>query len=125
VRSASRIYWPAFFYYEGHLQTIFGLVKRLPASHKLPYKREELTMSDGGIVGLDYLDSDEPVVPENRKRLNVLFFPGLTSSSQTSYVKTLVMALNRVGANVIVFNNRGIGGLELKVNIKNQLINCN
>lgn len=45
----------------------------------------------------------------------VLLLPGLTSSSQTSYVRTLVQSLNKIGASVLVFNNRGNGGVPFKV----------
>jgi len=45
--------------------------------------------------------------------LRVIFLPGLTSSSQTSYVKSLVLAITRGGAGVYVLNNRGIGGVPL------------
>lgn len=54
-------------------------------------------------------------LPPSRKKLTVLFLPGLTSSAQTSYVKTLCLAITRAGANVVVMNNRGIGGVPLKV----------
>jgi len=110
VKSLNRTYWPTPFYWEGRLQSIFGLIKRTPNSHKLPYTREIFKLRDGGQVALDYLNSNETVTG---KKPIVLLLPGLTSSSQTSYVKTLCMAITKSGANVIVFNNRGIGGVPI------------
>lgn len=50
-----------------------------------------------------------------RPSLKVFLLPGLTSSSQTSYIKTLAMAILKAGATVVVFNHRGLGGVALKV----------
>lgn len=47
-------------------------------------------------------------------RLLVFLLPGLTSSSNTSYVKTLAMSIVKAGAVVAVLNNRGLGGVPLK-----------
>lgn len=44
----------------------------------------------------------------------VLLLPGLTSSSNTSYVKTLALSVVSGGAVVAVLNNRGLGGIPLK-----------
>lgn len=35
--------------------------------------------------------------------------------SQTSYVKSLALAITKSGADLIVMNNRGLGGIPLKV----------
>jgi abhydrolase domain-containing protein 1/3 len=47
-------------------------------------------------------------------RLICLILPGLTSSSNTSYVKTLAMTIVNSGAIVAVQNQRGLGGVPLK-----------
>ena len=49
-------YWPTCFYWEGRLQTILGLTKRVPNSVKLPYTREIFSLSDGGELALDTLE---------------------------------------------------------------------
>lgn len=54
----------------------------------------------------------------------MLILPGLTSSSQTSYVRTLVQTLNKVGASVVIFNNRGNGGVSFKVCCVLEKIDC-
>ena len=45
----------------------------------------------------------------------VVILPGLTGSSQTEYVKELVLASSKIGIRIAVFNNRGLGGMQLKV----------
>lgn len=67
-------------------------------------------LNDGGEVALDWLESncseDSPLI---------LILPGLTGESQAEYIKCLVTAANRIGIRTVVFNNRGLGGLTLKV----------
>jgi len=53
------------------------------------------------------LSSRSPVV--------VLLMPGVGSSSRTSYIRTLVRAIQGAGATTVVFNNRGFAGLRLTV----------
>ncbi|ODM96292.1 Phospholipase ABHD3 [Orchesella cincta] len=103
-------YWPSPLYAGGHLQTILGLSQRVTSPNKLPYRREIFTLSDGGEVALDYMEIEQ----KSERPLMVLFLPGLTSSSHTSYVRTLVQTINKSGASVVVFNNRGNGGVPFK-----------
>ena len=62
---------------------------------------------------LDWLnppgDEPDPTAPI------VLLLPGLTGSSQSEYIKSFILAAQDVGARCVVFNNRGRGGIELKV----------
>ncbi|KAK8751707.1 hypothetical protein OTU49_009894 [Cherax quadricarinatus] len=66
-------------------------------------------MKDGGQICLDWLDvtvvDDQPIV---------IILPGLTGSSQSEYVKSFVLAVQETGARCAVFNNRGLGGVQLK-----------
>lgn len=61
-------------------------------------------------MALDWLENncndDSPVI---------IILPGLTGDAQSEYIKCLVMAANEIGARVVVFNNRGLGGVALKV----------
>lgn len=60
--------------------------------------------------------------PTDLKGVIVLVLPGLTGSSQSEYVKGLVLSLTRLTpATCVVLNNRGTGGIKLMVS----LINCN
>lgn len=45
----------------------------------------------------------------------VIVLPGLTGGSQAEYVKCLVLAAKKIGMRCVIFNNRGLGGIELKV----------
>ena len=45
----------------------------------------------------------------------VIILPGLTGESQAEYVKCLVNSASRIKLRAVVFNNRGLGGISLKV----------
>lgn len=72
--------------------------------------REILTLLDGGEVALDWAEKDcsatSPIV---------IILPGLTGGSQSEYIKCLVSAAKKVGIRCVIFNNRGLGGMKLKV----------
>ncbi|KAG7166822.1 Phospholipase ABHD3-like 2 [Homarus americanus] len=101
-------YWPTPWCYESHCQTVLASLLRL----RLPditYKREVLQLKDGGQISLDWLAGVEvgagsPIV---------LVLPGLTGSSQSEYVKGLMLAVRHLPARCVVLNNRGIGGVRL------------
>ena len=68
-------------------------------------------MKDGGEISLDWLEEnnmspDTPIV---------ILLPGLTGHSQSEYIKSFVNAARASGARCVVFNNRGRGGVALKV----------
>jgi len=119
VKAVNETYWPALFHWEGRLQSILGLTRRVTHPGKLPYERQIFDLADGGQLALDYLEPESigVKVSGDNKRPVVLLLPGLTNSSQTSYVKTLAMSIVTAGASLVVYNNRGIGGVPLKVNI--------
>lgn len=67
-------------------------------------------MPDGGEVALDWAEKDcsttSPIV---------IILPGLTGASQAEYIKCLVSAAKKIGIRCVIFNNRGLGGVKLKV----------
>jgi abhydrolase domain-containing protein 1/3 len=69
-----------------------------------------LKLSDGGQVALDWLEDGCPAGSPV-----VIILPGLTGESQAEYVKCLVNTARRIKLRVVVFNNRGLGGISLKV----------
>lgn len=103
-------FWPTFWCVESRAQTVFASLLRQQVLPKLIYRREMLTLNDGGEIALDWsdhkCDDNAPVI---------LILPGLTGASQSEYIKCLVAAANNFGARVVVFNNRGLGGVALKV----------
>lgn len=68
-------------------------------------------MRDGGEVVLDWR------IPASARAETpvVVVLPGLTGGSQADYVKGLVLTCETIGVRAVVFNNRGIGGIALKV----------
>jgi len=114
VKTLKEKFYPAPLLCEGRLQTMFGSKQRTTSPSKFEYSRELLTLSDGGEVALDYLPVDPASAKQTERPVLVLFLPGLTSSSQSSYVRTLVQALHKAGAAVVVFNTRGSGGVPFK-----------
>lgn len=44
----------------------------------------------------------------------VIILPGLTGASQAEYIKCLITSAKKVGIRCVIFNNRGLGGVELK-----------
>lgn len=102
-------YWPTPWCFESRCQTILASVlrSRLP---DITYRRELLQLKDGGQVCLDWLDN----AADDAKKPLIIILPGLTGSSQSEYVKSFVLMVQKAGARCVVFNNRGRGGVELK-----------
>lgn len=74
------------------------------------YSREILTLADGGEIGLDWLETGCDL-----KAPVILILPGLTGESQAEYIKCLALSANNIGVRCVVFNNRGLAGVQLKV----------
>ncbi|XP_023176836.1 phospholipase ABHD3 isoform X1 [Drosophila hydei] len=102
-------YWPTFWCVESRAQTVLASLLRSKSLPRVDYRREILRLKDGGEVALDWLEEgcDE-------RAPCVLILPGLTGESQAEYIKCLVFAAQQAGMRVVVFNNRGLGGIELK-----------
>lgn len=106
-------FWPTFWCCESRAQTVFASLLRQQVMPTLSYRRELLTLKDGGEIALDWSEHNCDV-----KSPVILILPGLTGASQSEYIKCLVTAANNFGARVVVFNNRGLGGVTLKVSPK-------
>ncbi|XP_076909740.1 embryogenesis-associated protein EMB8-like [Bidens hawaiensis] len=102
-----------------HLQTtLLNVVVNTPS---FSYKREIFRTSDGGTVALDWLMSSD--VSESNFQVNgtntvadiplVIVVPGLTSNSNSPYLKKIVYNMAKHGWNVVVCNHRGLGGVPL------------
>ncbi|XP_017866835.1 PREDICTED: phospholipase ABHD3 isoform X1 [Drosophila arizonae] len=102
-------YWPTFWCVESRAQTVLASLLRSKSLPRVNYRREILRLKDGGEVALDWLEEgcDE-------RAPCVLILPGLTGESQAEYIKCLVFAAQQAGMRAVVFNNRGLGGIELK-----------
>jgi predicted alpha/beta-fold hydrolase len=73
--------------------------------------RQIISLKDGGELALDWLNPDE----NNIEAPLVLVLPGLTGNSQAEYIKSLMSAAQSEGLRCVVLNNRGLGGVDLKV----------
>lgn len=102
-------FWPTFWCFESRAQTILASIFRGKVLPIIDYDREVLTLGDGGEVALDWFafgcEENSPVI---------IILPGLAGASQAEYIKCLVIAANNCRMRTVVFNNRGLGGLELK-----------
>ena len=58
VNTVNETYWPALFHWEGRLQSILGLTRRVTKPGRLPYQRQIFKLSDGGELGLDFLEPE-------------------------------------------------------------------
>ncbi|CAN4110716.1 unnamed protein product [Withania somnifera] len=102
-----------------HLQTIFlQFFERIPACN---YQRQIFKTPDGGTIALDWLrhvDVKEPPIEgldgvrSDDKTPIIMVIPGLTSDSNTAYVKHLAFKMAKSGWNVVVSNHRGLGGVS-------------
>ena len=84
--------------------------------------REILTLADGGEVALDWGTMKDPSQPEGVRPSPsqqdlplLLILPGITGSSEESYCTHLVQDGIVAGYRPVVFNQRGFGGVPLKV----------
>lgn len=101
-----------------HLQTAF--VSYFGRPPVFSYKRELYKLTDGGTIALDWLmhtDVMKPAVRENdavdSKVPIMIVIPGLTSNSDSQYVRHLTFNMAKRGWNVVVSNHRGLGGVSL------------
>ncbi|KAG5320446.1 ABHD3 Phospholipase, partial [Pseudoatta argentina] len=102
-------FWPTLWCFESRAQTIMASILRSRILPYLEYRREILALSDGGEVALDWAEKDCSITSPI-----VVILPGLTGGSQAEYVKCLVSASRKNGIRCVIFNNRGLGGLQLK-----------
>ncbi|XP_076654708.1 abhydrolase domain containing Hydr1 [Halictus rubicundus] len=102
-------FWPTLWCFESRAQTIIASVLRSRILPPIIYRREILTLSDGGEVALDWSEEGSSTTSPI-----VIILPGLTGASQAEYIKCLITSAKKVGIRCVIFNNRGLGGVELK-----------
>ncbi|KAI5329305.1 PREDICTED: embryogenesis-associated [Prunus dulcis] len=89
-----------------HVETIFASFYRSTPDVRL--RRECLRTTDDGAVSLDWVSSDDRLLPPDSPLLILL--PGLTGGSDDSYVRHMLVRARSKGWRVVVFNSRGCGG---------------
>ncbi|XP_074263540.1 embryogenesis-associated protein EMB8-like [Silene latifolia] len=103
-----------------HIQTTFlNFFGRPPV---FSYRRQIFRTSDGGTLALDWLLSSdvgggsayvENKIPKHDTTPIVVVIPGLTSDSDSAYLKHLAYDTAKSGRNVVVCNHRGLGGVSV------------
>lgn len=94
----------------GYYQTILGvLFRKISLKKAVKYDRELLKLQDGGQVGLDWRET------ENRRSNApvVVIHHGLCGHSQSGYVKSMIIELEKAGFYVVVFVARACGRVPL------------
>ena len=79
------------------------------------YYREILSLDDGGEVGLDWGVLGDEVLAKKDTPV-MLILPGIVGNSKDNYILHLVEDGFQQGYRPVVFNQRGNGGIKLKVN---------
>ncbi|XP_033322062.1 abhydrolase domain containing Hydr1 [Megalopta genalis] len=102
-------FWPTLWCFESRAQTIIASILRSRILKPIIYRREILCLSDGGEVALDWEEEGSSTTSPI-----VIILPGLTGASQAEYIKCLITSAKKVGIRCVIFNNRGLGGVELK-----------
>ncbi|KAJ8680230.1 hypothetical protein QAD02_016017 [Eretmocerus hayati] len=102
-------FWPTLWCFESRAQTVLANLLRSRLWPHVQYRREMLSLSDGGEVALDWAENNcsltSPIV---------IILPGLTGHSQAEYIKCLVYAAKTINVRCVVFMQRGLGGVKLK-----------
>ncbi|CAB4292210.1 unnamed protein product [Prunus armeniaca] len=101
-----------------HLQNFFlNFFGNPPAA---TYQRELFRLSDGGTIALDWAVSSY-VLPKDDTTPIVVVLPGLTSDSQSSYIRHLAFNTAKMGWNVVISNHIGLGGVPINSDL---VYNC-
>lgn len=92
-----------------HLQNFFlNFFCNAPA---VTYQRELFRLPDGGTIALDWVVSSY-LLPDTSAPI-VVVVPGLTSDSQSAYIRHLAFNTAKMGWNVVISNHRGLGGVPI------------
>ncbi|KAF8504043.1 AB-hydrolase YheT [Hysterangium stoloniferum] len=109
---------PAWWLFNGHLQTAYCVLGDFSNVDKVVYERQLLALPDGGTIGLDFTG------PTTQEKIDpgttiVVVMHGLTGGSYESYVRSILSVIcaarERGGSGYrgVVVNFRGCAGVEL------------
>jgi len=116
--SLSSDFRPAWWLFNGHLQTLYSVVGDFSAVDRVVYDRRFLKIKDGGTLGIDLTPpASDRVLPDETPIVVVLH--GLTGGSQESYVRAILASAvtpieqGGLGYRGVVVNFRGYAGVPL------------
>lgn len=109
--------------YYGHIHSAVCHLIRGALQVDLTIDRELLTLSDGGTVGLDWVDAKP--LPASTTPL-VILFHGICGNSTDSHIVYAARTLQKAGFNVVTLISRGCGGVPLTTpasfNVRNKAV---
>ena len=100
-------FYPCFVATSGLIQT--ALMSQRPRVRN-DYRRQQITLSDGGTIALDWLESAS--LSSNAPCL--IIWPGLMGGGHEEYIAPLAAAALARGWRAVVYCRRGCGGLALE-----------
>lgn len=96
--------------YYGHIHSAVCHILRGALQVELVIERELLALSDGGTVGLDWVDQKPPSTCGTAL---VILFHGICGNSSDSHIVYAARALQKEGFHVVTLISRGCGGVPL------------
>jgi predicted alpha/beta-fold hydrolase len=110
---------PTLFLVSGHAQTfllellsiLIRLIKKIFRFYKFKYDREVFQLNDGCKIAVDHAKKRNRKIHKEKDKI-LLIFPGITSSSDDYYVKSLIEDFLEESECRVV-NARGLGGMRL------------
>ncbi|CCL99224.1 uncharacterized protein FIBRA_01239 [Fibroporia radiculosa] len=112
---SSSPFMPAWWLFNGHLQTCYSVVGDFSTVDKIEYQRTLLRTADGGTLGLDFTPPDS--AQDDRPIIVVLH--GLTGGSHEAYVRAVLSVVcapsesGGLGYRAVVVNSRGCAGVPI------------
>ncbi|CAJ0590304.1 unnamed protein product [Cylicocyclus nassatus] len=108
IPALKKVYTPPWWCPFGDAQTILSAFRACP---DLPFVREVIEFADGGALGIDWLFQEN--CPEDAPI--ILFLPGITGSTRDcQYILYPAQQLYEKSWRVVVYNPRGLGGVNLR-----------
>ncbi|XP_022338038.1 phospholipase ABHD3-like [Crassostrea virginica] len=98
---------PTIWCFESRAQTIIRAIVK--SSPKVSYESELVVLPDGGQLLLDWFDNNSSEYKDVRTRPTIILLPGLTGTSNESYITHLVHQAAQHGYRSVVYHNRGMG----------------
>ncbi|KAI0273609.1 Alpha/Beta hydrolase protein [Gloeopeniophorella convolvens] len=110
---------PAWWLFNGHLQTAFSVIGDFSQVDRVVYDRKYLELKDGGTIGLDFAPAAAECRMPGAEAPTIVILHGLTGNSHEAYVRAVVASAvasvndGGLGYRAVVVNFRGCAGVPL------------